>query len=220
MLWLSLPALWDALPEAPDGRLASLAGLVLCLAGQALRAYVRGVVPADTSAPTLRLGAGSLNTAGAYRFTRNPLYLGNLLLCAGLLLQVRRAAPLALGLGFFFVEYFFVIRAEEDFLRGRFGESYERWAASVPRFFPRLTPAPAAAPALPFDAARALRAEHNPAMAWLTAFIVLRGLRATASAPAPGAVAAAYLAGLSGLALAYLGVKGWKRGWWAALRSP
>ncbi|MHB1846378.1 MAG: methyltransferase family protein [Deltaproteobacteria bacterium] len=219
ILWRSLPALLWAAPPTGAERLLSALGLAACLAGQALRGYVRGVVPVDTSSPGLTLAAGSLNRAGAYRFTRNPLYLGNFLLCAGLLCQLHRLAPLALGLTFFFAEYHFIILAEEAFLRGRFGEQFERFVARVPRFWPRWTPAETESRALPFDFARALRAEHNPAMAWLTALVVLSGVRAAGSTPRSLGPIAFHLAWLAALAVVYVGVKGWKRGWWATAPS-
>src|SRR4051794_3045895 len=51
-------------------------GFALCIAGQALRVWVLGVVPDGTSGQNERLIAIDLNTAGPYALTRNPLYLG------------------------------------------------------------------------------------------------------------------------------------------------
>lgn len=188
----------------------ALAGLVACILGQALRAYVRAVVPLDTSSQGLSLGAGSLNTGGAYRFTRNPLYFGNFLLCVGLLCQIDQLAAYALGLGFFFVEYHFIIRAEEAFLEERFGDPYRRFLAEVPRFWPRPWPVQGA-PTLPFDAARALRTEHNVAAGWIAGLLAVAALHAGA-AGLPAALP--WFAALVALGLVYLAVKGWKRGWW------
>ncbi|MHB8417911.1 MAG: methyltransferase family protein [Myxococcales bacterium] len=191
-------------------------GLLLCLLGQAARAWIRGVVPDGTSGATRVLSADSLNTEGAYRFTRNPLYLGNLLLCAGLLVQIDRPLAWFVGLGFFFGEYHFIIRGEEDFLLSRFGERYRQLLSEVPRFWPRLRPAPGGGERQRFDAARALRSEHNVAAAWLSGLMAVSALQAWARAPTLAAVFP-WLAALAVLGLAYLAVKGWKRGWW--LRS-
>src|SRR5262249_8338792 len=84
-----------------------IAGWALCFAGQALRFYTLGQVPEGTSGQGNQLEAVTLNTRGPYAYVRNPLYLGNLCICAGLLLLVRDPWAWLLGLGFFFGEYFF-----------------------------------------------------------------------------------------------------------------
>ncbi len=205
-----------------DGVLA-VVGLVSCLAGQALRGWVRGQVPLDTSNQGRALSAGSLNLAGAYRFTRNPLYLGNLLLTTGLLLQLDSLWALLIGLGFFFFEYHFIIRAEEAFLSSRFGDPYARFLSEVPRFWPRLRPAPLPATGSEpqrFDLGRVVRTEHNGAAAWIAGLVVARLLHAEARASLPGLRPAwPYLVVLALVGLVYLAVKGWKRGWWCQGRG-
>jgi protein-S-isoprenylcysteine O-methyltransferase Ste14 len=198
-------------PAAVTARFAF--GLLLCVLGQGLRAWIRGVVPEGTSSATRQLSAGSLNTAGAYRFTRNPLYLGNFLLCAGLLLQLDSPLAWLIGAAFFFAEYHFIIRGEEDFLAEHFGERYARFLTEVPRFWPHFAPAPSDGAPQRFDASRALRSEHNVAAAWLAGFAAVAALRAWAREPAWASVVPE-LAALALLGLVYLGVKGWKRGWW------
>lgn len=199
-----------------DWRFA-IVGLALCLVGQGLRAWVRGGVRLETSNQGRALSAGALNRAGAYRFTRNPLYLGNLLLTAGLLLQLESVPALFIGLGFFFFEYHFIVRAEEAFLRSRFGDAYASFLAEVPRFWPRLRPAavPSEAAPLRFDAGRVLRTEHNGAAAWIAGLLTTRLLQAEARAPVLGLrPAVPYLIALAALGVVYVAVKGWKRGWW------
>jgi protein-S-isoprenylcysteine O-methyltransferase Ste14 len=196
-------------------RLVALLGLLSCLVGQALRGSVRGGVPLDTSNQGRELSAGSLNLAGAYRFTRNPLYLGNFLLITGLLLQLDSVAAFLIGFGFFFFEYHFVIRAEEAFLLSRFGDRYARFLAEVPRFWPRLRPVPAETASLRFDLGRVVRTEHNGAAAWIAGLLATWLLHAEARAPLPGLrPALPYLLALGLLGALYLTVKGWKRGWW------
>jgi protein-S-isoprenylcysteine O-methyltransferase Ste14 len=197
----------------------ALGAVTLCGLGQALRAYVRGVVPLSTSGQGLQLAAGSLNTGGAYRFCRNPLYLGNLLIFAGLLALAfgpdRNPLAIAAGLAFFFFEYHFIIRAEENFLENRFGEAYRDYCRRVPRFWPRPTPAVTAGIVEPFDWRRAIRTEHNGAAAWILGTVAIIGLRSLADqSPITARAAAPWLAALVLISLVYLFVKGWKRGWW------
>ena len=88
-------------------------GVGLAIAGEALRFFTLGQVPEGTSGQGTRLEAGALNTRGPYAYVRNPLYLGNLGICLGLLLVAHRAWAYGIGISFFLLQYFFIIRAEE-----------------------------------------------------------------------------------------------------------
>jgi protein-S-isoprenylcysteine O-methyltransferase Ste14 len=80
-----------------------------------------------------------LTTSGPYAYTRNPLYLGSLVLAAGFALAARNVwIVVAMALIFTFV-YLPVIASEESFLQAKFPE-YKNYSVSVPRLLPRLTP--------------------------------------------------------------------------------
>lgn len=83
-----------------------------------------------------------LITAGPYRFVRNPFYLSNILLDAGLCIM---ALNMYVAIAYLVVFYLGIInwriRKEEGFLRQRFGSDYDNYCAKVPRIIPRLTPA-------------------------------------------------------------------------------
>jgi protein-S-isoprenylcysteine O-methyltransferase Ste14 len=80
-----------------------------------------------------------LAISGPYAYTRNPLYLGSLILAIGFAITGRNWW---IGSGiviFFLAIYLPVIRAEEEFLRSRFAE-FAEYTRHVPRLLPRLTP--------------------------------------------------------------------------------
>jgi len=80
----------------------------------------------------------ALATSGPYAYTRNPLYLGSLLMGLGFCVAARSwLVGLALVVMFFAI-YLPVIRDEEAFLRRTFPE-FEDYARRVPRMLPRLT---------------------------------------------------------------------------------
>jgi protein-S-isoprenylcysteine O-methyltransferase Ste14 len=80
----------------------------------------------------------ALATTGPYAYTRNPLYLGSLLIGVGFAIAARNWW-IGVGLAvMFFAIYVPVIRGEEKFLREKFPE-FEEYARNVPRMFPRLT---------------------------------------------------------------------------------
>jgi hypothetical protein len=188
-------------------------GLMVALAGQTLRFYTLGLVPEGTSGQGDRLEAVQLNTKGPYAYVRNPLYLGNLGICLGLMFIAHDVWVYLVGLAFFFGEYFFIIRAEENFLRERFGAGFDLFCSRVRRWVPRLTPADPGALRARFDVRRALKKEHNPFTAWATGALLLLAWEQWAR----GAMTPPRLAGLVALQAvvltAFAVVKAYKRGW-------
>lgn len=79
----------------------------------------------------------ALATSGPYAYTRNPLYLGSLLIGIGFAVAARSWWVGVALVVMFFAIYVPVIRDEEAFLRQRFPE-FEEYARRVPRMFPRL----------------------------------------------------------------------------------
>ena len=188
-------------------------GLVVALLGQGLRFYTLGLVPDGTSGQGAALEATMLNTRGPYAHVRNPLYLGNLGIVVGLLLIAHDPRAYVIALAFFFGEYFFIIRAEEQFLQARFGERFDEFRRRVPRWIPRLTPAYDGALRPRFDIARALKKEHNPFAAWASGAVLLlaweRWARGSLSPPLAASLALIEVAVLA----VFVAVKGWKHRW-------
>ncbi len=78
-----------------------------------------------------------LATGGPYAYTRNPLYLGTLLVAAGLAIAARSPWLGALFAAVFLFVYLPVIQLEEQHLRRLFPE-YAAFADRVPALWPRL----------------------------------------------------------------------------------
>lgn len=83
----------------------------------------------------------ALATSGPYGYTRNPLYLGSLLIGIGFAIASRSWWIGVALLVMFFAIYMPVIRSEEQFLRERFPD-FDEYARRVPRMLPRITPTP------------------------------------------------------------------------------
>ncbi|MBL8951802.1 MAG: isoprenylcysteine carboxylmethyltransferase family protein [Myxococcaceae bacterium] len=189
-----------------------IAGALTSLAGQLLRFYTLAQARDGTSGQDDVLEARALNTRGPYAHVRNPLYVGNLLICAGLMLGANDVLAAAVGLTFFFGEYFFIIRAEEAFLRGQHGAQYEQYLRDVPRWVPRFTAAYPGRLNDRFDWRRALKKEHNPFTAWSLGFIALIAWERLARGAAFQSLWP--LAALAAAVLVFFAaVKTWKRGW-------
>jgi protein-S-isoprenylcysteine O-methyltransferase Ste14 len=114
--------LWQAKPTATS----ILAGLALAIPGLALRAVASGYLHKNEQ----------LAMAGPYAHTRNPLYLGSIILASGFALAARSWLIAGAAAVFFIAIYLPVIRAEEAFLRTRF-PPFEEYARRVPSLFPR-----------------------------------------------------------------------------------
>jgi protein-S-isoprenylcysteine O-methyltransferase Ste14 len=82
------------------------------------------------SQPTL-----SIVTDGPFRFTRNPLYVAGSLLYLGLTLIFNSVWPLVLFVPMLVVLDRGVIRREERYLEGKFGDVYLAYKARVRRWF-------------------------------------------------------------------------------------
>lgn len=78
-----------------------------------------------------------LTTSGPYSYTRNPLYLGSLIIALGFTLASRSWIIAAITAAMLVVIYIPVIRSEEEFLRAHFPE-FDDYCRNVPRLFPRL----------------------------------------------------------------------------------
>lgn len=110
------------------------AGLVvgggLALAGLALRAWAAGVITKERT----------LATTGPYAYTRNPLYLGSLLLGLGATLGGGHWVWPALFLAFYVTVYGRTMARERQLLTGLFEDRYRAYVANVPALVPRITP--------------------------------------------------------------------------------
>jgi protein-S-isoprenylcysteine O-methyltransferase Ste14 len=114
----------------PSG-LSILWSLPLVLAGEALRLWASGHIE-----KTRRLATG-----GPYAHTRNPLYVGSLLLALGVA-AASASSWVVLAVAAYLAGFYpSVIREEARFLRQTFPEEYGLWARDVPLFLPRLRPA-------------------------------------------------------------------------------
>jgi protein-S-isoprenylcysteine O-methyltransferase Ste14 len=104
-------------------------GLVLIMPGLLLRALASGYVQKNEA----------LAISGPYAYTRNPLYLGSMLIGIGFVVAARSWWLGVALVVMFFAIYLPVIRAEEAFLRAKFPE-FDEYALRVPRMLPRILP--------------------------------------------------------------------------------
>ena len=153
--------------------LVDLAGFLVALGGQVVRALVIGLVYITRGGQNRRIWANSLVDGGIFAHCRNPLYIGNLLVVVGLAIVHNGWAMYAIGILLFVVAYTALVRAEEYYLRGRFGAEYEDYCRRVPRWFPRVHGLRQTVTSVPFDWLKLVRKEYGSTFAWTSAMLVL-----------------------------------------------
>jgi protein-S-isoprenylcysteine O-methyltransferase Ste14 len=118
---------------SPNGK-ALTVGLIFVVAGFALaflaarrfRLTGTSVIPGEP--------ASALVTVGVYRVTRNPMYIGFILLYFGLSIVLTSVWILLLLIPVVLVLHRGVVLREEAYLARKFGDDYTRYAERVPRW--------------------------------------------------------------------------------------
>jgi protein-S-isoprenylcysteine O-methyltransferase Ste14 len=142
-LWLARPT-WTTMGLS----------LLLVIPGIWLRGYAAGYVKKNAE----------LTRTGPYAYTRNPLYLGSMMIAFGFAWASGSwVIFVALAAGFLGI-YLPTIRSEEVYLREHFA-GFDEYARQVPRLLPRLTPAKSDVPPGRFSQERYLHhREYNALM--------------------------------------------------------
>lgn len=103
------------------------AGTGVAVLGLALRGWAAGHLRKHEA----------LASSGPYAYTRNPLYLGSVILGAGFAVASRSWISAALLAAYFAAFYPMVIRREARELAAHYGATFQEYAARVPAFWPR-----------------------------------------------------------------------------------
>jgi protein-S-isoprenylcysteine O-methyltransferase Ste14 len=151
-LWRASPQWWSI-----------AVGSTVALGGVWIRAIASGHVKKNEE----------LATSGPYAYTRNPLYLGSIVIASGFALAALRWEIAAALLLMFAAIYIPVIRGEEKFLSQHFA-NYLAYCTRVPRLLPRLTQP--SQPVAAFRFSRDLYLKHREYNALLGSLAVIAAL--------------------------------------------
>jgi len=105
-----------------------LGGLVACILGLLLRTWAAGHLKKERK----------LTVSGPYMFTRNPLYLGNLIIGFGIVIASRSLWGLCIFTAYFLLFYPLVIQTEKERMKELFPNEYEEYRKKTPLFLPSL----------------------------------------------------------------------------------
>lgn len=151
--------------------------LSVSLFGELIRIFTVGFAPRNTSGRNTEAGqvADVLNTSGMYSLLRHPLYLGNFFMWLGPVLFLKSVCFTIIFCLVYWLYYERIMFAEEQFLRRKFGEAYDKWSENVSSFIPlkwKYTP-----PGLPFSFKNVLLREYNSFVNIFVVFFILDILR-------------------------------------------
>jgi protein-S-isoprenylcysteine O-methyltransferase Ste14 len=135
--------------------------LGVSLLGEAIRIITVGYAPRNTSGRNTVQGqiADELNVTGIYSLLRHPLYLGNYFMWLGPTLFLRSVwFPIVFSL-VYWLYYERIMFAEEQFLRRKFGDAYDKWSEKVKAFIPGF--GVYIPPKLSFSVRTVLKREYN-----------------------------------------------------------
>jgi protein-S-isoprenylcysteine O-methyltransferase Ste14 len=105
-------------------------GVGAIVAGLGLRSWAAGILRKTTE----------LTTSGPYAFVRHPLYVGSFMMMIGFCVLIDDVENLWFVLGPIAFIYLIKLLAEERVLAQKFGERWQQYADSVPRFVPYRLP--------------------------------------------------------------------------------
>ncbi len=158
------------LENAKDVIALLIAGLGLVVRGSVIGfAYIkRGGVDK-------KVYAENLVTSGIFGICRNPLYVGNILICIGIFLMHGNPGVMIAGIGFYLFIYQCIVLAEETYLRNKFGAGYAAYARDVPRWLPQFANLKTATAGMTFNYKKVLFKDYGTIATTLIMLILTEG---------------------------------------------
>ena len=148
-------------------------GFVIALSGQIIRALTIGLAYIVRGGRDKKVYAKTLVKDGIFAHCRNPLYLGNILIVSGLGVVADSTVFYFIGIPFFVLSYMAIIKAEESYLSGKFGEEYREYCGKVNSLIPDLSGIRTTLESMTFNWRRLLVKEYGTTYAWITVMILL-----------------------------------------------
>ena len=161
-------------PEVFDNPVtAMIIGFSVTLVGQIIRVVTIGLVYIMRGGRNRRVYAEELVTTGIFAHCRNPLYVGNILVLAGLGIASNSLIFMAVFLPIFLFFYQAIVLAEENFLAAKFGEQYADYRRKVNRWIPNLVGIGKTLRSMTFKWKRVVIREYNSTYIWMSGAVLI-----------------------------------------------
>ena len=152
---------------------AALLGLVVALAGQAVRAMTIALKYIIRGGRDRRVYAEDLVTDGLYAHCRNPMYLGNILMISGVAITSNSWWCVLVVIPLFSFLYLAIIAAEQAYLQQKFGAAFRAYCRDVPGLLPRLRGLAGTIGRMEFHWRRLLVKEYGTVFGWVSRWILV-----------------------------------------------
>src|SRR4029079_1927767 len=147
---------------------AMLIGFGIALIGQIIRIITIGLVYIVRGGRNRRVYAEDLVTTGIFSHCRNPLYVGNILILAGLGVASNSLLFMAVFTPLFLFFWQAIVLAEENYLRNKFGEQYDEYCKRVNRWLINFNGLGKTLRSMEFKCKRVIIREYNSTYIWMT----------------------------------------------------
>ena len=148
-------------------------GLLVTVTGQMIRGMTIGLAYIVRGGRDKKVYADQLVTEGIFTHVRNPLYVGNILMLLGVGILANSLIYVAVIMPMFLFIYQAIVLAEENFLRGKFGASFDEYTQKVHRWIPNLSGIGKTFSAMSFKWKRWLIKEYNTQFVWLSGIALI-----------------------------------------------
>jgi len=148
-------------------------GLLVTITGQLIRGATIGLAYIIRGGKDGKVYAEDLVTTGIFHHCRNPLYVGNILMLLGVGILSNSLLYVAVVMPVFMLIYHAIVLAEENFLRGKFGQAFNTYCSQVNRWVPSLKGIGATFSSMQFKWKRWLLKEYNTQYIWLSGIVLI-----------------------------------------------
>jgi len=152
---------------------AMVIGFSITLLGQVIRIITIGLVYIVRGGRNRNVYADNLVTTGIFSHCRNPLYVGNILILAGLGVASNSLIFIAIATPLFIFFYQAIVRAEENFLQNKFGREFTDYCSRVNRWVPNLSGIVQTIASMEFKWKRVIIREYNSTYIWMTGAVLI-----------------------------------------------
>lgn len=150
-----------------------ITGLIVTVSGQVIRAITIALAYIIRGGKDKKVYAEDLVTNGIFAHCRNPLYVGNILMLAGVGILSNSLLYIVIVLPVFLFIYQSIVLAEENFLRNKFGPAFISYCSRVNRWIPSLRGIGATFASMQFNWRRYVLKEYNTFFVWLGGIVLL-----------------------------------------------
>jgi protein-S-isoprenylcysteine O-methyltransferase Ste14 len=148
-------------------------GLLITISGQAIRAATIGLAYIIRGGKDKKVYAEELVTSGIFNHCRNPLYVGNILMLLGVGVISNSLIYVLVIMPVFIFIYHTIVLAEENYLRNKFGDSFNAYCKRVNRWLPSFNHITGTFRSMKFKWKRWILKEYNTQFVWLSGITLI-----------------------------------------------